>query len=45
MIKKIASRSNLTESEFYKIMGVLRYLKYHVQDSAEKERDEVPPEH
>lgn len=45
MIKKIASRSNLTESEFYKIMGVVRYLKYHVQDSAEKERDEVPPEH
>ena len=45
MIKKIASRSNLTESEFYKIMGVLRYLKYHVQDSAEKERDQVPPEH
>ncbi len=45
MIKKIASRSNLTESEFYKIMGVVRYLKYHLQDSAEEEKDEVPPEH
>ncbi len=28
MIKKIASRAALTESEFYKIMGVLRFLKY-----------------
>lgn len=28
MIKKIAVRANLTESEFFKIMGILRFLKY-----------------
>ncbi len=45
MIKKIASRSNLTESEFYKIMGIVRYLKYLVQDSVENEVDDASSEH
>lgn len=33
MAKRIANRANLTESEFYKIMGVLRYLKYMVGEN------------
>ena len=37
MIKKIASRANLTESEFYKIMGMVRYMKYLVQDNLKDE--------
>ena len=33
MMKKIASRASLTESEFYKIMGVVRFLKYMASGS------------
>lgn len=39
MIKKIASRANITESEFYKIMGMARFLKYLVQDSRKNASD------
>ncbi len=40
MIKKIASRANLTESEFYKIMGMARYMKYLVQDNSKEDADD-----
>lgn len=43
MIKKIASRTKLTESEFFKIMGILRFLKYKASGSkppGEKEEQE-----
>lgn len=33
MMKKIASRTKLTQSEFYKIMGVLRFLKFKASGS------------
>lgn len=39
MIKRIASRANLTESEFYKIMGILRFTKYMVSDSKDEEKN------
>lgn len=44
MIKKIANRANLTESEFYKIMGIVRYMKYLVQDSQNNEAGKPPQE-
>ena len=44
MIKKIASRANITESEFYKIMGMARFLKYLVQDSRKDASDNAKQE-
>ncbi len=44
MIKKIASRANITESEFYKLMGMARYLKYLVQDSTADTNDKPTQE-
>lgn len=44
MIKKIASRSNLTQSEFYKIMGVIRFLKYMASGSEPPKKKANPKE-
>lgn len=42
MIRKIASRANLTESEFYKIMGILRFLKFMAADSDPDKLGDMP---
>ena len=44
MLQKIFSRSNLTESEFYRIMGIIRYLKFMRKGSAGNEDKEGKPD-
>lgn len=41
MMRRLANRANITESEFYKIMGILRFLKYHT-DGSEASPNEEP---
>ncbi len=45
MIKKIASRAALTESEFYKIMGIVRFLKYMASGSKPPNKREEQESH
>lgn len=33
MIRRIASRANITESEFYKMMGILKYFKFTAREN------------